>query len=86
MYFDPKKTVVASDASDSGIKPVAHMSRSLIAAEKNYSQVEKGALTIIFALKKFHRFLHKRVFSSHKSTIVRYCLYMVQRRVFLHVQ
>ena len=74
--FDPTLSiVVASDASDSGIgsvtlykyndgtrKPVAHASRSFKAAEKNYCQIEKEALAIIFAMKKFRKFQHGREF------------------------
>ena len=93
-HFDPKlNIVVASDASDLGIgavllhiyddgttKPIAHALRSLIATETNYSQIDKEALAIIFAIKRSHKFLHGQEF-SYKPTIVRYCLYMVQRRV-----
>ena len=70
MHFDPRLNIVASDASDSGIeavilhkyddgttKPIVHASRSIIVAEKNYSQIKKEALVIIFAIKKFHKFL-----------------------------
>lgn len=68
-HYDPKlEIIVASDASaygvgscilhkmpDGTIKPIAHASRALLPADKNYSQIEKEALAIIFAVKRFHR-------------------------------
>ena len=41
-------------------KPVAHASRTLPLAEKNYSQIEKEGFTIFFAVKRIHRFVHGR--------------------------
>ena len=84
-YDSNKEIVVASDASSHGIgacilhkmsdgklKPVAHASRSLLPAERNYSQIEKEALAIIFAVTKFHRYIHGRSFilqTDHKPLI-----------------
>lgn len=61
--------VVVSDASEYRIvavllhkykngKPMIHVSCSLIVVERKYSRIEKEALSIVFAVKIFHRFLH----------------------------
>ena len=80
-HYDPKlEIIVASDASSFGVgacilhkmpdgtkKPVAHASRTLLPAEKHYSQIEKEALGIIFAATKSHRYLHGRFFTLQKD-------------------
>jgi len=77
IHYDPAKPLVlACDASDYGVgavlshvvdggkeRPIAYISRTLSAAEKHYSQLEKEALAIIFAVKKFHRYLIGRHFT-----------------------
>ena len=45
---------------DSLIKPITYAYRMLFPAEKNNSVIEKKSLVIVFAPKKFHRFLHGR--------------------------
>ena len=51
------------------MKPIVHASRSVLPAEKNYNQIEKEGLAIIYAIKKFHRFIYGRSFvlqTDHK--------------------
>ena len=51
---------------------MARASRSLTPAEFNYSQIEKEALAIIFAFKKFHKMLYKHYFiliTDHKPLL-----------------
>ena len=58
--------------SDRSKKPIAHASRTLLPAEKAYSQIEKGALSIIFSVTEFHRYLHGRFFNlqtDHKPLL-----------------
>ena len=77
MHYDPGlPIVVAADASQDGIgavlshrlpdggeKAVFHASRVLSKAEQNYAQIEKEALALVFACKKFHRFILGREFT-----------------------
>ena len=71
IHYDPEKPmVIACDASPYGLgavlshimpdkseRPIIFTSRTLTNAEKNYSQIEKEVLAIIFAIKKFSIFM-----------------------------
>ena len=64
--------VVLSHITDEGEKPIAYLSRALAPAEKNYSQLEKEGLAIIFGVKKLHQYLygHKFViYTDHKPLL-----------------
>uniref|UniRef100_A0A5S6QL91 RT_RNaseH_2 domain-containing protein n=1 Tax=Trichuris muris TaxID=70415 RepID=A0A5S6QL91_TRIMR len=77
LYDSRRPLVVTCDASSIGIgavlahvnadgdeQPVYFASRTLHQAERNYAQIDREALAIIFALQKFRRYLIDR-----KSTI-----------------
>ena len=86
MHFDPKlPLVVVADSSSYGIgavlchlvdnveRPVCFVSRTLTTTERNYSQLEKEALAIVFALRKFHYYLFGQanftVITDHKPLL-----------------
>ncbi|XP_033115749.1 uncharacterized protein K02A2.6-like, partial [Anneissia japonica] len=76
---------IACDASETGVgvvlfhryadgseRPLAYASKTLNDSQRKYAQIQKEALSIIFALKKFHQFLYGRKFilvTDHKPLI-----------------
>ena len=83
VHYDPSKPLIlACDASQYGIgtvlshimdngeeRPIAYSSRTLNAAEKRYSQLEKEGLAIVSGVKFFHNYIYGRHFtiqSDHK--------------------
>ena len=76
VHYNPDwKLCLACDASPYGVgavlshvtpegheRPIAYASRTLSKPEKNYSQIDKEALGIIFGVKKFHIYLYGRQF------------------------
>ncbi len=54
---------------DGSERPVVLTSRTLTKSERNYVQVEKEALSLIFLVKHFHSYLYGRLFvlvTDHK--------------------
>ncbi|GFR76469.1 polyprotein [Elysia marginata] len=84
-HFSPEKELILTcDASPDGVaavlshqddmgeRPIAFASRSLSQAEKNYSQLDREGLSIIFGVKKFHKFLfgwNVTIFTDHKPLL-----------------
>ena len=77
VHFDDSLPVLLEcDASPTGIgavlshrfpdgteRPVAYASRGLLPAEKNFSQIDREGLAVVFGVKKFHQFLYGRTFT-----------------------
>ena len=79
VHYDPGKLLIMQcDASPHGvgavlghtdsdgiIRPIAFASRTLQPAEKNYSQLDKEALAVVFGIKRFHQYLWGNFFELH---------------------
>lgn len=77
MHFNPKLPIVIfADASPYGVgavlahqvspmedRPIAFASRTLRVSERNYSQLDREGLAVIFAIKKFHMYVYGREFT-----------------------
>lgn len=76
VHFNPEMPIgIATDTSEVGVgvvlfhrypdgseRPIANVSKTLSSAQRGYSQIQKEALGIIFALNKFHHYLYGRTF------------------------
>ncbi|KAL5517830.1 hypothetical protein EMCRGX_G003454 [Ephydatia muelleri] len=70
-HFDPSLPIeISCDASECGLgavlfhrypdggeRPISNVSKTLTDTQRKYSQIQKKALAIVFALRKFHQFL-----------------------------
>ena len=55
-------SVLSHRLPDGSDKPIAYESRSLSTAEKKYAPLEKEALSLVFVISKFHKYLYGRDF------------------------
>ena len=54
--------VISHTFPDGAERPIAFASRSLSPTERNYSQLDKEALSLVFGVKRFHQYLYGRKF------------------------
>ncbi|XP_050521685.1 uncharacterized protein K02A2.6-like [Daktulosphaira vitifoliae] len=75
IYDSKKPIIVYADASPYGVgailvqlfdreeKPICFSSSTLSPAEQNYAQIHREALAIVFAVKKFHKYIYGNKFT-----------------------
>lgn len=94
-YYDPEKDLVLQvDSSKDGLgacllqddKPIEYASRALTPAERNWAQIEKETLSIVFGLERFNQYTYGRhvtVQNDHKplSAILRKPLSQAPKRL-----
>jgi len=85
-HYDSKLQIkITCDASPNGLdavishifpngtnRPIAFASRVLRKAERNYSQIDKEALALVFGVQKFHQYIYGRQFileTDHKPLL-----------------
>ena len=68
-YYDPdKELVLQTDSSQSGLgavllqegQPIEYASRSLTTSERNWAQIEKESLSLLFGLERFNQYTYGR--------------------------
>ncbi|XP_075527058.1 uncharacterized protein LOC142559328 [Dermacentor variabilis] len=64
--------VLAHHTTDGKEQPIAYASRTLGACERNYAQIDKEGLAVVFGVKRFHQYLAGREFTvitDHKPLL-----------------
>jgi hypothetical protein len=70
-FFEVKRKTILCHI-DGQDRPIAYASGTLSQTEKNYAQIERETLSIVFGVIKFHQFLYGRNFTlitDHKPLL-----------------
>lgn len=66
-------------------KTIFHASRTLTVTEKNYNQIEKGAIALMLVVRRFHKMLYGRNFTLETCHRPLLATFSSKKGILIHI-